>query len=810
MNLSPAALTASALILAIAAGCGAQQQSTLYHPIKERAYGPDASAMAADPTRPKNEYNITLNYELGMHCTGFDFTYCCVLPPYNSLQAQVVKTATGEKRYPELLESDPARRDILVDGKRRMKIEYGHTDNSYSEGDKLAYWNVKYDINGDGEYSADDNVANAYFTHLYVYEELKETHNSTERHKVRIGIELPIPKDNGPAGAAVPSPMSNGHLHYSGDKGTVVYTKSPVLDNVPIMLTSPGIWDALGLPLTPWQDSMMKRDPLTMVESDIRPYQEAWAALVDAESGEAIIDRVNGKPVRFIGTSPIDIPNCANCHANENANGRKYTLYKQEQAFWKGLGASDWIANLKATSISILEQHDDHHGTSFLQDYNPGSRSKDNRLGRDPVLCQQCHADNVIGVLQSKKVNEVIPSAEPRTIPPLTEAIHRVHQEKRPLPDSQGRSGSCQGCHPSHRQDGNMNRYPITTTGENLFAKADNRDGEGCFAGRDVHSNPYKDKDGAGTPEHLNAIGQWLQNNVSNIGNQEGGKGLWCTNCHTPLSRKLYQHDNLTHAFRQEGETLRNQPLEKIAAGIGVDLTTLKSMMDPKVVLDENGHDTPGKSQILALWGEEPHPDIAVIALRDGNPLIHTGEDGNPNVALLSANPALDPDTLDISDIADGTATGATTASYDAASDGRSYWLSAGEPHCADCHAAPYVEGQGGLAFPINQPGKYSLMRYSKGHAGLTCQACHESTHGLYPVTSDVDPTSYKQAAQFNPDGSHGPIQCAACHVTNESGVPSLVKDATWQGKPVLHDLDAAISWMHATAPDLGGAIPEE
>ena len=120
------------------------------------------------------------------------------------------------------------------------------------------------------------------------------------------------------------------------------------------------------------------------------------------------------------------------------------------------------------------------------------------------------------------------------------------------------------------------------------------------------------------------------------------------------------------------------------------------------------------------------------------------------------------------------------------------------------------MEGQGGLAFPINQPGKYSLMRYSKGHAGLTCQACHESTHGLYPVTSDVAPTSYQQAAQFNPDGSHGPIQCAACHVTNEAGVPPLVKDATWQGKPVIDDLDAAISWMHATAPDLGGAIPEE
>ncbi|MCG8023377.1 MAG: hypothetical protein JAZ02_05270 [Candidatus Thiodiazotropha endolucinida] len=35
--------------------------------------------------RPKNSFNIMMNYELGMHCTGFEFAYCCVLPPYNSI-----------------------------------------------------------------------------------------------------------------------------------------------------------------------------------------------------------------------------------------------------------------------------------------------------------------------------------------------------------------------------------------------------------------------------------------------------------------------------------------------------------------------------------------------------------------------------------------------------------------------------------------------------------------------------------------------------------------------------------------------------
>ena len=33
---------------------------------------------------PRNPYNIFINYELGMHCVGFDISYCCIIPPYNS------------------------------------------------------------------------------------------------------------------------------------------------------------------------------------------------------------------------------------------------------------------------------------------------------------------------------------------------------------------------------------------------------------------------------------------------------------------------------------------------------------------------------------------------------------------------------------------------------------------------------------------------------------------------------------------------------------------------------------------------------
>lgn len=767
-------------------------------------------AAPAAANHPKNDYNVSINYELGMHCTGFDFSYCCVLPPYNSIQTQVIKTAVDDDEWPEVLDADPNDPTVLVDGDRRMKLAYGHIDNTYAEGGKLSYWSVPYDVNGDGKYGDKENVANAYFTHLYVYKDLKGTNpkaTSADGEKLYVGIQVPVPEDNGPAGAAAPSPMKGGHLHYTGEQGTIVYTKSPVLDNVPIVLTNPGIWDALGLPLTPFNDSTLQKNPLTLVESDIQPFQKAWVALEDAETGEPVLDSHTGKPIRFVGTNPIDIPNCANCHSNDNANGNKYTLYKQEKAFWKGIGASDWIANLKAASVSMLQIHDDKHGTKFTADYNASSRSKFNRLGRDPVLCQKCHADNVIGVLASKNVKNK--QGETVRVPALTEAIHTVHQTKRPLADAEGRSGACQGCHPAHRQNGSMEDYPITADGKNAYANADNRDAAGgCYVGRDVHANPNKDKDGAGTDEHLNAVGQWLQANVSKIGNGEGGKGLWCTNCHNQLSRELYQRDNLTNAFKHEGETIRDKSLDEIAAAIGVNRQELiDKYLDPKVVPDAKGHDTPGKSGILLTWAEERLvPDIAVIALKGNGPMVSKDADGDVSVSILSANPAVDPATLKLPK----GATGATAVPYDAATHGRDYWLSPGAPHCADCHAAPFVEGQGGVAYPINQPGKHSLMRYSKGHAGLACQTCHESIHGLYPVTPGPDVTSYEQAAQYNPDGSHGPLKCASCHQVNKDGVPHIADDDehVYAGQPILHDYESAVAWIHESAPDQGGKIP--
>jgi hypothetical protein len=735
---------------------------------------------------------ISINYELGMHCTGFDFSYCCVLPPYNSILTQIVKHAKFDtKGKPVLLGADPKDPSVVVDGNKRFKLFYEHIDNSYSEGNKMAYWNVPYDMNGDGNpYGAGESVANAYFDHLYVYADLEGSNpegTSADAKKLHVGRQIQVPQDAGPS----KQPVSGSYLKYSGEKGTVVFTKSPVLDNTPIVLTNPGIWEALGLPLTPFLDSEASKGILKLTEADIQPFQQARVTLVDAKSGEAVIDSTTGKPVSYVGTNPIDVPNCFNCHANENANGAKFGKYKGEMAYWKSVGASDWFAQLKATAISIMEIHDAKHGTDFLANYD--GKATSNRLGRSAVLCQKCHADNVIGVLASKKIGDAVQGSDraDALIPPLTEAIHSAHQKIRPMPDAKGRTGSCQGCHPAHRQDRSMVGYPITQDGKNAYAKGDNRDaGGGCFVGRDVHSNPDAAK-ALGTGPELNAVGQYLADNVV----REGGeyKGLWCTNCHNQLTRELYQRDNLENAFQQTGETLRNKSLEQIAEALGVSKKELiKKYIDPKVPMW--GNDT--KSGVMLTWAKERTvPDIAVIAMADGGPVVSKDEDGDVSVKILSANPMTKIE-------------GGKAVPYSAATHGRDYWLSAGEPHCADCHAAPYVESQGGVAFPINQPGKYSLMRYSKGHAGLTCQTCHESIHGLYPTTDKVDLTSFNQAAAINPDGSHGPATCASCHTVNGGGVPTVAEKRLYKGETIGENYNRAVGYMHSIGVDNGGAIP--
>ena len=801
-------------------------------------------AKQAPETAPgEDDFAIFINYELGMHCTGFDFEYCCVLPPYNSIQAQVVKRSKSATGKPVLLDSyDPADPTVLVDPDtgRRYRLKYGLDDNTFSEGSKMVYWNAVYDIDRDGNPSEPGEVvANAYWNHLYIYKDLEGSNpegTSEDAKKLPVGgPDLQVPQDGGPSGQTM-----SGYLRNATDKGTVVFTKSPVLDNVPIVLTNPGIWEALGLPLTPFLDSERAgKDLKTVEETEVQPYQVARVTLVDADTDEPIRD-TRGREVSFTGTEPIDVPNCNTCHATDNANGDHPEIMERVEAerdYWKSAGASDWFADLKATAISILSLHDANQGTTFTANYD--SSATGNRLGRSSVMCQKCHADNVIGVLGSGKVvhnadgtvevhdaaridlglpddaaidrlDASHPNVPPdgHVISPLTEAIHRLHQRERPLADGQGRSGACQGCHPAHRQDRGLEGWPITADGENPFSGEpgslgdDNRQAAGgCYVGRDVHSNPQKDADGAASAEYLNAVGQWLKDNVSRDADGQF-KGLWCTNCHNQVSRELYKRDRLAEegAFSPgPDDTLRDDSLEEIAGELGMTVDELTAGLDPKVELNDQGEDV---GRTLDAWGVAGEgratAAIAVVATDGANPVVSRDADGDVNVALLDANPnnaALHAEQKGFA------------APYEAATAGRDYWLSPGVPHCADCHTAPFVEAQGGVAFPINQPGKYSSMRYSKGHAGLACQSCHESIHGLYPVTAGVDRTTYQQAAALNPDASHGPLVCNTCHAeVNGNGVPLIAANLQYRGRRVGDDYQLAVEFMHSIGIDSGGA----
>ncbi len=733
-------------------------------------------------TPPPRDYVILINYELGMHCTGFDFTYCCILPPYNSILAQVVKTERGGDK-PVLLGAAADDPEVLVDGGKRFRLAYTHEDpdgipNTYSASKKLAYWGVPYRGKALPDYE---------FSSLYFYKDLEGSnpeHTTANAKKRHVGIDTSIKINQGPTGQYV----GKGFLRYSGASGTVVFADSPVMENVPITLTGPGIWEALGLPLTPFNDQFTELT--TLDETMFQPFQKSLVTLVDAKTRQPVLDS-SGQVVRFFGVNPIDVPNCTRCHSNERANGTKYHKYKEEHDFWKEMrGTGEYYAQIKAAAISILEIHDDRHGTNFLAKW-PASSSTYLRLGRDTIMCQGCHADNITGRLSSRKAGDMekqdVQAKHPRLpdsehlISPLTEAIHRSHQRNVPLTDSLGFSGNCQSCHPAHRSDRSMDEFPLTADGKNYFAAGDSRDAKGCFTRRDVHGNPHRDKDVSGIPGYLNSIGTALVADVATVNGKD--KGLYCTNCHNMLSRELYKADHLTDAVKQTGQTLRNQPLAGIAAGLGVSETQLKGdYLNPKSPLQ--GEDA--SSGVYRTWDRTGQTIAAIGRIKvdaHGKPVLTPpDEDGDRSVILVDKDP---------------NGTQGVAASYAVATHGKDYWLAAGEPHCADCHQPPFVESMGGSAFPLDQPGKYALMRHSRGHAGITCQGCHESTHGLYPVNPQVDISSYQQAALLNPDGSHGPVKCGACHSTNKYGVPSGFQELIGKKGPIWNNYDKAVVLQH-------------
>jgi mono/diheme cytochrome c family protein len=721
----------------------------------------DAVGKSTTVYNPKNPYNIFINYELGMHCVGFDIEYCCVIPPYNSIQAQACKAGEGGN-MPSLLEPG--------DG---ITLHYAVRDNSYSEGNKMKYWQVTKDVNGNGKKDdPGDSMANYVWTHLFVYKDLEGTipDGWSEATRLHVGKEIQVRIDSGPTGKS----LAGGALSYSGTGGSnKVFTDSliPEVKNVPLTLTASYLWDALGLPLTAFNDSRRKGTIRSITPGDFQPYQYSVVRLMDSE-GNLVTSQ--DEPLEFFGTNPVDIPNCYLCHSAEGRAAKLsrkegLTLMDKEYTYWKENypDISEFMARQSQATINVLELHDKHRGTAFLREYD--SQASSNRLGSTgPIYCSDCHGDNVSGNLRSPRPGAT--GYKATRARPLTEAVHMVHATFIPMPDKAGRTQSCQACHPTHWYQENMNDvtanpYQITDAeGYPRFSDADVRiAGGGCYLRRDAHTNPD-----VKPPFFLNEIGKWYLKEVGM--KDENGKtlqeirGLYCSNCHNELARELYKGDNLKNAVAQYGTTLRNKLMGEVIQTVanGDEKRFREYFADPLV-------DSPGNP--LRTFYEE----------HTGAVMVKASKDSAGNLKLLPWNAA------------EGDA-----VPYDGASAGKDWWLAAGEPHCADCHIAPFVESEGGSYFPIDQPNKYSLYRYSKAHGTVACQSCHESIHGLYPVRYEgrdktVDITTHEQALQFSPDGQYaGPVTCAACHTVNKKGIPVQLKDTEY-----YDDYWASVALIH-------------
>jgi len=84
----------------------------------------------------------------------------------------------------------------------------------------------------------------------------------------------------------------------------------------------------------------------------------------------------------------------------------------------------------------------------------------------------------------------------------------------------------------------------------------------------------------------------------------------------------------------------------------------------------------------------------------------------------------------------------------DVAQENREPWLD--ELLCDDCHDEPgYEQDQ-------------DLYRFSKGHGGLYCEACHDSTHTIATSSEARDAIKF-----VNLQGHSGTLaECTVCHLT--------------------------------------------
>jgi hypothetical protein len=136
-------------------------------------------------------------------------------------------------------------------------------------------------------------------------------------------------------------------------------------------------------------------------------------------------------------------------------------------------------------------------------------------------------------------------------------------------------------------------------------------------------------------------------------------------------------------------------------------------------------------------------------------------------------------------------------------------WLQ--EPTCQNCHTGTATSNSGAIRFTsaFDAPGHlraaasqafatspgvpaagFSLYRFSSGHGGLQCAACHGSTHAEYPSSH---PNDNLQNADLQ--GHAGTIaECTACHASSPTTVSG--------GPHGMHPVGAAWVSAHANAAD--------
>ena len=141
---------------------------------------------------------------------------------------------------------------------------------------------------------------------------------------------------------------------------------------------------------------------------------------------------------------------------------------------------------------------------------------------------------------------------------------------------------------------------------------------------------------------------------------------------------------------------------------------------------------------------------------------------------------------------------------------GRQGWLQ--EPSCQNCHTGTAVQNSGQIRYtttldangqfrqPANQTfatnadtpaAGFNLYRFSSGHGGLQCEACHGPTHAEYPSSHVNDNIQSNQI-----QGHAGTLsECSACHTT----VPTTVTG----GPHGMHPVGA--TWV-SRHPNSGGS----